>query len=164
MCFGRLIGAATGLEVARAGARKWVEGQKDRQTGTSTKAFWCHVIFSFREKITLININIQIGLGNKTPTKKETSSSSFRTTIMFSCSAMIELKQCFGFYTNKLPQSLWLNFRIGTVWPWRIFLSFRCCLLIKKKKIRLLMKIWGACWSISLTTIFIALLLDKYFF
>lgn len=32
MCFGRLIGAAMGLEAARRGAREWVEGQMDRQT------------------------------------------------------------------------------------------------------------------------------------
>lgn len=32
MCFGRLIGAATGLEVARRGAHEWVEGQMDKQT------------------------------------------------------------------------------------------------------------------------------------
>lgn len=31
MCFGRLTGAATGLEMARGGAREWVEGQTDRQ-------------------------------------------------------------------------------------------------------------------------------------
>lgn len=32
MCFGRLIGAGTGLEVVRPGAREWVEGQMDKQT------------------------------------------------------------------------------------------------------------------------------------
>lgn len=32
MCFDRLIGAATGLEVARRGAHEWVEGQMDKQT------------------------------------------------------------------------------------------------------------------------------------
>lgn len=35
MCFGRLIGAATGLEVAWGGAREWVEGEMDKKTGTS---------------------------------------------------------------------------------------------------------------------------------
>lgn len=30
MCFGRLIGAVTGLE-ARPGTREWVEGQMDKQ-------------------------------------------------------------------------------------------------------------------------------------
>lgn len=35
MCFGRLTGAATGLEVSRGGAREWVEGQTDRQAPAS---------------------------------------------------------------------------------------------------------------------------------
>lgn len=36
MSFGRLIGAATGLEVARGGALEWVEGQMDKQTDRRT--------------------------------------------------------------------------------------------------------------------------------
>lgn len=81
MCFGRLTGAATGLEMARGGAREWVEGQTDRQaparemsskkknkTKKRTSLSGCQVIFSFREKITLIDVNVD--MGNKTLIKK----------------------------------------------------------------------------------------------
>ena len=68
MCFGRLTGAATGLEVAREGALEWVEGQMDKQTDRQAPASemnsrkrslsGCQAIRLFRKKITLTNINI----------------------------------------------------------------------------------------------------------
>lgn len=84
MCFGRLIGAETGLEVVRPGARESVEGQMDKQTDRCLQARWtakkkknqktffqgAKLFFSAQEKITLINININITAGNKTLSKK----------------------------------------------------------------------------------------------
>lgn len=51
------------------------DGQTDRQAlanemNSKKKVSGCQVIFSVREKITLINIRIQVDVGNKTLTKK----------------------------------------------------------------------------------------------
>ena len=54
MCFGRLIGAVTGLEVARGGAREWVEGQMDRHPENilppAPGCFQCRVMKTFSEQ------------------------------------------------------------------------------------------------------------------
>lgn len=99
---------------------------------------------------------------------------SERTCIWSWCYLMGVLKIHFWFCnrtnsTSKLHFSLGLSFKTTELRGNSRGNSpiYRCCWLLKKIRefvfMECYMKVWGACWTRNITTIFIAFLLDKYF-